>query len=318
MNKRTVKLFQSNQASISGMFSVIIWSSTIPLARILCEALGSFSAGALIFLTGSILGFLNFRRRNYLLDFYRLLSLTIIIRAILFVAYVNCLYLAINLAENRTSILQVTMINYLWPSLTILFGNLINRNKVRWLFLISGVVLAHIGSFLPFLITYLSQSANQAEELGGTIPQFLAFGAAISWALFSGMAKKQQEILPDINLTPFYMCASGILMVIFQIFFYHPAKWSNVIIVLIVFMGVAPLIAYLCWDYAMRHGDITRINLFSHALPFCSLALSSFSFNLLPTGGLIASLILLFLGSVITELGTSKMQNNSLESIRAK
>jgi hypothetical protein len=53
--------------------------------------------------------------------------------SLLFVSYEICLALSVGLAGSRQQAIEVGMVNYLWPSLTILFAILFNGQKSSWL-----------------------------------------------------------------------------------------------------------------------------------------------------------------------------------------
>lgn len=53
--------------------------------------------------------------------------------SLLFVSYEICLALSLGYAATRHQAIEVGMVNYLWPSLTILFAILFNGQKTNWL-----------------------------------------------------------------------------------------------------------------------------------------------------------------------------------------
>ncbi len=53
--------------------------------------------------------------------------------SVLFVSYEICLALSLCYAASRQQAIEVGMVNYLWPSLTILFAILFNGQKSSWL-----------------------------------------------------------------------------------------------------------------------------------------------------------------------------------------
>lgn len=61
--------------------------------------------------------------------------------SLLFVSYEICLALSLGYAATRHQAIEVGMVNYLWPSLTILFAILFNGQKTNWL--IVRVIISH-------------------------------------------------------------------------------------------------------------------------------------------------------------------------------
>ena len=68
-------------------------------------------------------------------------------RSLLFVSYEICLALSVGLAGSRQQAIEVGMVNYLWPSLTILFAILFNGQKqlVGYSGIISRFIRRHLG-----------------------------------------------------------------------------------------------------------------------------------------------------------------------------
>ena len=108
----------------------------VGLIRGVSEGLGAVGGAAMIYsLSGLLLiftvGFPNLRQipRRYLLA-----------GSVLFVSYEICLALSLGYAASRQQAIEVGMVNYLWPSLTILFAILFNGQKSSWL-VIPGLLL---------------------------------------------------------------------------------------------------------------------------------------------------------------------------------
>lgn len=64
--------------------------------------------------------------------------------ALLFVAYEVCFVLALGLARSRNEAIEVGMVNYLWPSLTVLMSAMAGRQRLNALML-GGLALALAG-----------------------------------------------------------------------------------------------------------------------------------------------------------------------------
>lgn len=113
------------KATLIGLIAIVLWSTMVGLMRGVSEGLGPAGGAAMIFsLSGLLLiftvGFPNIRKIpvRYL-----------IAGSVLFVTYEICLALALGYAATRHQAIEVGMVNYLWPSLTILFAILFNGQK---------------------------------------------------------------------------------------------------------------------------------------------------------------------------------------------
>ena len=109
---------EKKRATTIGFAAIILWSTMVGLIRGVSEGLGAVGGAAMIYsLSGLLLiftvGFPNLRQipRRYLLA-----------GSVLFVSYEICLALSLGYAASRQQAIEVGMVNYLWPSLTILFA----------------------------------------------------------------------------------------------------------------------------------------------------------------------------------------------------
>ncbi|STR39336.1 aromatic amino acid exporter [Klebsiella michiganensis] len=131
---------EKKRATLIGLAAIVLWSTMVGLIRGVSEGLGPVGGAAMIYsLSGLLLiftvGFPQIRQipRPYLLA-----------GSLLFVSYEICLALSVGLAGSRQQAIEVGMVNYLWPSLTILFAILFNGQKSSWL-VIPGLFLALFG-----------------------------------------------------------------------------------------------------------------------------------------------------------------------------
>ena len=119
----------------------------------------------------------------------------------LFVSYMVFLYLGLGLADNRLQVLEVGLLNYLWPILTLLFSVLLLRKKPHWL-LLPATVLALIGIVLVVVPHAATpgpggwwQAAHEAL-LQHPLPLWLGLAAAVTWASYSTLTGAGQPGRP--------------------------------------------------------------------------------------------------------------------------
>lgn len=112
----------------------------VGLIRGVSEGLGPVGGAAAIYsLSGLLLIFtVGFPRIRQIPKGYLLAG------SLLFVSYEICLALSLGYAATRHQAIEVGMVNYLWPSLTILFAILFNGQKTNWL-IVPGLLLALVG-----------------------------------------------------------------------------------------------------------------------------------------------------------------------------
>jgi drug/metabolite transporter (DMT)-like permease len=139
---------QLRTSTLMGFLAILLWSTTVAFARSISENLGPFTAGASIYLLAGLLLYIaRFSNKRTFRNSNIQTSLYIFGCGALFLIYTTSFYIAVNLASSRTQTLEVGLINYLWPGLTILFSLPIFGKKAN-LWLIPGSLIAFAGVFL--------------------------------------------------------------------------------------------------------------------------------------------------------------------------
>ncbi len=158
----------------------------VGLIRGVSEGLGPVGGAAAIYsLSGLLLIFtVGFPRIRQIPKGYLLAG------CLLFVSYEICLALSLGYAATRHQAIEVGMVNYLWPSLTILFAILFNGQKTNWL-IVPGLLLALVG------VCWVLGGDNglHYDEIINNITTsplsyFLAFIGAFIWAAYCTVTNK--------------------------------------------------------------------------------------------------------------------------------
>ena len=118
-----------------GLGAILLWSATFAFARSLSEQVGPLTAGAAAYLIGGSVCLLrpawSAKAVTVILKLSRLYLLGC---GSLFVFYTAAIYLVVGLAKDREQLLEVALVNYLWPALTILCSlPLLKKRANRWL-----------------------------------------------------------------------------------------------------------------------------------------------------------------------------------------
>ncbi|MCG6527840.1 EamA family transporter, partial [Vibrio parahaemolyticus] len=114
---------------------------------------------------------------------------SVVIGGTLFVSYEICLALALGMANSRHQALEMAVINYLWPALTVLFAVLTSR-KALSLWVYPSIALAFIG--VAWTITGeqgLSVSLIADNVATNPLTYAMAFFGAIIWAVYCNVTK---------------------------------------------------------------------------------------------------------------------------------
>jgi len=280
-------------STLIGASAVVLWSPTLGLLRSISEIFGAIGGAALIFTAAAI-------SASLMLGMPRPSSLPrryLLIGGLLFVGTEVALSLAIGMAHNRAQALQLVMINYLWPCLTVVMAVLSGMQRARWLLLpatvacLAGVALVVGGEQAS---TPLQLLANLRSN---PIAYLLALAAACMWASYSLVTKR---IGGTRNAVPLFMTATAAVLWIKYLASGAPPlplNWGGLAQVAV--FGVLTATAYSCWNHGLQHGNVTSMAIFSYFAPVLSVAWSCVWLSLQPGPGFFRGVLLVTAGSLL-------------------
>ncbi|ANN74522.1 aromatic amino acid DMT transporter YddG [Bordetella bronchialis] len=259
----------STRATLIGLTAVVLWSTIVALIRGVAEAMGPAAGAAMIYTVGTVLLGLTVgvpRPRGFPRAYLYL-------GGALFVAYELCLALSLGYAANSRQAIEVSLVNYLWPSLTILFAVVFNRHRATAL-IVPGVVLAFAG-------VWWAQGGAQGPGLAGTVANIrsnplsygLAFAGAVIWAAYctvtARMAKGRSAVTLFFGLTAlaFWIKVLGSGDAVMHV--------DLGVAVQVVLAGAAMGFGYAAWNVGILHGNIAVLAVASYFIPIFSSALAA-------------------------------------------
>lgn len=196
-----------NAATLSGLAAVALWGTVVGLIRGVSENFGPIGGAALIYTVGSVLllAMLGFPRlgafpRRYL-----------IVGSALFVSYEICLSLSLGFAADRAQAIELGIVNYLWPCLTVVFAMLINGQRASaWV--VPGIALSLCGiAWVVGGSAGLSWERSIANVASNPVSYGLAFCGAIIWAVYCNVTKRYADGKNGVAL--FFMLTAAALWV---------------------------------------------------------------------------------------------------------
>ena len=191
----------------------------------------------------------------------------------MFVLYTVLLYLAVGTAVDRAQVLEIGVVNYLWPALTILFSvPLLHKRAGPWLLI--GSAMAVLG-----VVLVMSQGASLSWAIFGKhlrrnpLPYLLAFGAAVAWALYSNLTRRWSPT-SGTGAAGWFIAATEVVLLAGRQLFTQTTTWNHRALVECVVLGSVTALAYILWDKAMRRGDLLLVAACSYLTPLLSTAVS--------------------------------------------
>lgn len=260
---------RNNQATLIGLFAILLWSAIVGLLRNVSELLGPTGGAAMVYSLASVLLLLSagwtplrsFPRRYLAWG------------SLLFVAYELCLALSIGYADNARQAIEVGMVNYLWPTFTIVAAILFNRQRSNWL-IVPGFVLSIAG------ICWVlggEQGVDAAGMLANVRANPVSYGLALAGALiWAGYCALTARIADGKNgVTLFFMLVSITLWTKYALEGGAPMTFSLEAVVYLVLAAAAMGLGYGAWNTGILHGNVTLLAGASYFTPVLSAALSS-------------------------------------------
>jgi drug/metabolite transporter (DMT)-like permease len=292
--------------TVSGFVAIILWSTTVAFARSLAEQLGPLTAAAAVYGVSGVIAVARLLVSRHKMRRIRQFPRTYLVGCgALFVIYMLVLFLAIGLAEGREQVLEVGLLNYLWPALTILLSLVLLKNRAG-LLLLPGTLLALCGIFLVVTqgahISWHSFSRNLA---GNPAAYSLGLSAAVSWALYSILTRRWVHGKTE-GAVDLFLPVTGMVLAIICCFVAEPRAWSFRAVAEATFLGAATYLAYGLWDTAMRRGNVVVVAAGSYLTPLLSTLVSSLYLEVAAKPSLWVGCGMLVSGSLLSWISISE------------
>jgi drug/metabolite transporter (DMT)-like permease len=287
-------------ATAGGLGALLLWSATFAFARSLAERVGPLTAGAAAYLIGGSVCLLRLAWSGKPVSrFLRLPRPYLLGCGSLFVSYTAAIYLAVGLAKDREQVLEIALVNYLWPALTILFSLPLLKKRAT-LGLLPGTALALTGVFLVMTQgVHISWASFRAHLQSNPAAYLLALSAAISWALYSNLARRWSEPEHD-GAVELFMPATGLVLLAMRLLTTEPAGWNASAVGEACGLAAITTLAYLLWDVSMRRGNLLLVVACSYFTPLLSTLVSCAYLRASPGPRLWTGCLLLVAGSLAT------------------
>ncbi|MFW0973928.1 aromatic amino acid DMT transporter YddG [Leclercia pneumoniae] len=257
------------KATLIGLLAIMLWSTMVGLIRSVSEGLGPVGGAAMIYTLSGLLcwlivGFPSLRRftPGYL-----------IAGSVLFVSYEICLALSLGYASTRHQAIEVGMVNYLWPSLTIVFAILFNGQKSS-LWVVPGLLIALFGvSWVLGGEQGLHVDEIVSNILSNPLSYGLAFAGAFIWAAYCTVTRKYANGQNGITL--FVLLTALTLWMKYLLSDQPEMTFSLPIVFKLLLCGMALGVGYASWNIGILHGNVSLLATVSYFTPLLSAALAA-------------------------------------------
>ena len=292
---------EKNRGTVQGILALLFWGSTIAFSRSLAEKLGTLTAASYVFLLAGGLSCVYLVISRRFRAIVRVPKVYLFGCGALFVVYMASLYVAIGTASSRLQVLEVGLVNYLWPSLTLLMTVPILRSRARAT-LMPGCLLAFGGILLASAQTGASWRVFVVNLETNQFPYLLALVAAVCWALYSNLTRRWAREAES-GAVPLFLLASGLALAGLRLALPETTQWTNQSTLELAYMAVFPtVLAYVFWDTAMRRGNAILVASLSYLTPLLSVIIGSIYLGVGTGWYLWAGCLLVIAGSLVCRL----------------
>lgn len=258
------------KATLIGLIAILLWSAIVGLIKSVSEGFGPVGGAALIYTCSAVL-------LLFTLGFPKIKKFPVsylIIGSVLFVCYELCLSLSLGFTHSGLQAIEVGMVNYLWPSMTILLAVIVNRQKTSPL-IIPGVILAivGIGRVLGgdggFSLTEMMNNV-----MDNPLSYGLAFSGAVIWAIYCVVT---QRIAQGNNGITLFFILTALTLWVKYLTSPQPEfnlSWHAWISLMLAAMAMG--FGYAAWNVGILHGNVTVLAAASYFIPIISAVLAAF------------------------------------------
>lgn len=289
-----------NIATLIGLSAIVMWASMVGLLKQISQVFGPDLGITLVYSLSAILVLIIFR----LPDLKKIPKKYLLLSSILFITYELCFSFSIAYSQTAQQAIEVSIINYLWPSLTILAFVCFKELKFNFLIIvglilsISGIIFIQVGNG-DFSLNRVMQNFDH-----NPLSYILAFIGAVIWAFYCVVTKKMSRGYNPISI--FFIVVALTLWGKFLVT--HPLELPAISLSTIFSLFIAACavgLGYAAWNIGIIHGNITVIVVASYFTPIISSLIAMFILQAELSENFWQGTLLVTLGSLICWMSTN-------------
>ncbi|WP_211830432.1 aromatic amino acid DMT transporter YddG [Kistimonas asteriae] len=263
----------THKYTLAGCLAILFWSTIVAFVRNVTEQLGPVGGAAMIYTVSSILlaVFIGLPHPKLFRIRYLLLG------GSLFVSYEIFLVLALGLANDRLQAIEIGLINYLWPCLTVLLTVTINRQPVSFL-LYPALLLAFLG--VAWTVSGdegLSLTRLAANVATNPLSYSMAFIGAFIWAVYCNVTKRLSG--GHNAITWFFMATASALWITYFISDAPTLVFTTGAVVDLLLAATAMGMGYALWNIGIIGGNMVLLAVLSYFTPLLSTLIAAILLN---------------------------------------
>lgn len=250
-------------ATWCGISAILMWAAMLGLIRQVTERLGAELGITLIYSLSTLLLLAIFGLPN----FKRMSKTYLLVGSTLFVVYEMCYSFAIGYAQTAQQAIEVSVVNYLWPSLTMLALVAFKQLKFHWMLLvgmsisISGLVYIQLGG------EGFSFDQIFANAMSNPLSYGLAFIGALLWSIYCAFTRRYgTQENPIAFLFGLVSLALWIKLLLIG-YDLSAISWSGSNVFYLIAAALSLGLGYGAWNVGMLHGNVATLVASSYFSP---------------------------------------------------
>ncbi|MGP8308475.1 aromatic amino acid DMT transporter YddG [Vibrio sp. YIC-376] len=286
--------------TLYGCIAILSWSCLLGIARLVTESLGPVGGAAMLYSLSSV----------FLLIVVGIPKLScfspkyLILGGSMFICYEIFVALALGYSNSRAQAIEVSIVNYLWPALTVLFAVRSSNKKPSWL-LYPAVIIAFVGvAWTVSGDNGLSLQQIVTNVNGNPVVYFMAFTGAVIWAVYCNLTQKQQSKHNAITL--FFIATAVSLWVKFAVTDEPDITFSWSAIGYLFASSALMAGGYGLWNIAIVSGNMVFLATLSYFTPIFSALFSSIILGVTLSQSFWSGVVMVTIGSLLCWLVTKE------------
>lgn len=263
-------LNDKSQATLVGLLAVVFWSALVGLFRGVSEQQGAIGGAALIYTVAALILFPSVgpkKRAQWPSRQY------VLIGGLLFVTYEICFALSIGFAQTSRQAIEVSMVNYLWPAMTMVFSIVLNKMRTNWL-IVPGCLTSIFG---VLWVLGGEQGVDMGEILANLrsnpLCYLFAFLGALIWSFYCTISVRISNGKNGIAL--FFALTSLVLWIKYWSLGMDTIALTAQAILYVVLAGCATSFGYAAWNVGMARGNVAILTGSAYFIPVFSVVIAA-------------------------------------------
>ncbi len=285
------------QGTAIGITSCVIWSCAILVMSLLSTAFGAMRAAGIELLIAGMFLLAAAAARGDLRKIFLHSRPCLILCGVFWILNNVLSWVAVSTVTSSAELLVVGLLNYLWPSCTLLLAiPLLGKRPTRWLPV--GLLVVFFGIALAKISTSPNAEFSDLARSINVIAYACAVLDALAWGIYSNLSAKLSH--PEgASGVPVYMVAASLLLLCASQVLEPPASPTTNDWCLLVGWALASGLAYVSWDVGMRKGSVVTISVASMLIPLSSTIITAFMSGYGMTLYLLVAAALVVAGSAV-------------------